>query len=76
MNPIPTPTPYAYETVEYITALNPSDYSTWSFADDAINVWNYQPAFGTMVQTAIVIVLVIMFLTILIRELKGLREDS
>lgn len=76
MYPIPTPTPYAYEVTEYITALSPSDYSAWKFADDAINVWNYQPGFGQMVQVAIVIILVIAFLVILIRELQRLRDDS
>lgn len=76
MYPPATPTPFAYEVTEYITALNPTDYSVWSFADDAINVWNYQPGFGQMVQVAILIILVIAFLMILIRELQKLRDDS
>jgi hypothetical protein len=75
MNPIPTPTPYAYEAVEYIT-LNASDWSIWNFADDAINVWNYEPLLGQLVQTALVIVLVIIFVVVLIRQLQKLQGDE
>lgn len=74
MNPIPTPTPWAYETTEYITTINPSDWSVWSFADDAINVWNYNPVVGQVVQTAIVVILVVTFLVILVRQLQELQS--
>lgn len=74
MNPIPTPTQWAYETTEYITTINPSDWSVWSFADEAINVWNYNPVVGQVVQTGIVVILTVTFLVILVRQLQELQS--
>jgi hypothetical protein len=77
MNPLPTPT--AYPTVEAIdmpiTAVNASDWSIWEFTDEAISIWNYEPTLGQVIQTAIIIILVISFMMILIKNLQQLQEN-
>lgn len=75
MNPIPTPTPYAYETIERITTLDAGDYSIWNFADDAINVWNYNPTVGLVFQTVVVLVLIIAFVIILTKLIQMIMSE-
>lgn len=75
MNPIPTPTPYAYETIERITTVNASDWNIWAFADDAINVWNYNPVVGQVFQTMIVVILVIAFVIVLRSEMQRIQAQ-
>lgn len=76
MNPIPTPTPYAYVVTERITALDAGDWSIWNFADDAINIWNYYPPLGDVIQVAVVFILTIVFVMLLIKEFQRLRGKS
>jgi len=76
MNPVPTPTPYAFETVERITTLNAGDWSIWNYADDAINIWNYEPNLGLVIQTAVIVILVVAFMMILIRELQKIQDEK
>lgn len=73
---IPTPTPFAYGTIDHGITINSSDYRIWSFADDAINVWNYNPAVGQVIQTAIIIILVIAFVSVIRSNLQMLQDDS
>lgn len=75
MNPIPTPTAYAYEITEYITALNPSDYSIWNFTDEAIQIWNYDPNLGLVVQVGIIVVIVVIFVALMIRLVGDTSEQ-
>jgi len=75
MNPVPTPTPYAYETIERITALEASDYSIWNFADDAVNVWNYNPVVGQVFQTVIIVILVIAFVILFTKLLQMIMSE-
>ena len=76
MNPIPTPTPYAFETVTHITALDAGDWSIWNFADDAINIWNYNQVVGQVFHTAIILILVMAFVIILIRQLQQIQTEG
>ena len=76
MNPIPTPTPYAYQTVEYITALNPSDWSIWNYTDEAIQIWNYDPNLGLVVQVGIIVVIVVIFVALMIRLIQDTMSEG
>ena len=62
--------------MERITALNASDWSIWNYADDAINIWNYEPNLGLVIQTAVLLVLVVAFVMILIKEIKKLQDEG
>lgn len=71
----PTPTPFAYETVEYIT-LNSEEWRIWSFTDDAINVWNYNPTLGVVIQTAIIVILIIAFVVLITRLIQEMMSEE
>jgi hypothetical protein len=75
MNPIATPTPYAFEALApRITAINPSDWGIWNYTDEAINIWNYNSAVGAVIQTAVIIILVSAFVMLLMREFNRIQN--
>ena len=71
---LPTPTPFP--DVAPAINLDAGDYRIWQFADDAIQVWNFEPNFGLMVQVAIVAILVVGFVTLLIRLIQEIMSEE
>jgi hypothetical protein len=74
MNPLPTPTPYAFVVTERITAIDASDWSIWQFTDEAINIWNYSPVVAPVIQTAVIVILIIAFIMLLMREFNNIQN--
>lgn len=73
---LPTPTPYAFGTSQYVMEVETSNWRIWSVTDDAINVWNYEPSIGVVIQTAIIIILVVVFIMLLIKELQNIQNGE
>ena len=72
---IPTPTPLPPPEVAPIT-INASDYRIWQFADDAIQLWNYDPNIGTAIQIVVVVALVMAFVLLLMFLIQDIMSEE
>lgn len=73
----PTPTPLA-AVVSVPVSINSSAWRIWAFTDEAIMLWNrandYQ--FGTVIQIAILVIMIIFFVVYLTRLAQSLTNEG
>lgn len=73
MLPTPTALPPA---VSQLTALHGSDWTIWHYTDEAIQVWNYYPNLGLIIQISVIIVIIVAFVILLTRLIQGYMSDG
>lgn len=70
---IPTPTAYPAGA----SLINPLPVpSLWDYTDEAITMWNYDPNAGSVVQLAIIVVMVIGYVYMLITLIQRLMDND
>lgn len=73
----PTPTALPVAPAAPIN-VNPSDWRIWQFADEAIMIWNRANDFhaGTVIQIAVLLVMIIFFVVYLTRLATSLTNEG
>ena len=71
----PTPTPLPVPPVAPIT-FDAGNYRIWQFADEAIQVWNYEPNLGPVIQIAIIVAIVIIFVVLLTHLIQNTMDEE
>jgi hypothetical protein len=72
MLPTPTPLPPGSPMVNLTT----SDWRIWSFTDEAIQVWHFYPSLGTVIQFAVLIILIVAFVALMIKLVQAYMNES
>lgn len=65
------PTPTALPPGSPMITLNASDWRIWNYTDEAIQAWNFHPNLGTVIQIAIIIIIIVAFVGLMIRLVQG-----
>lgn len=75
----PTPTPLGpAPTMEVTLAVSAQNYRLWAYTDSVIMVWNESNRFyfATMVQIAILVAIIIIFVYAAIQWIESLTEND
>ena len=72
---IPTPTPYMFDN-PYPPIVIDVNFGMWGYADDVINVWNYYPDVGPVLQTTIILILVFAFVAYVVKLIRDIMDSN
>ena len=72
----PTPTPMPPAEAPPIDLGSSATWSLWDYTDDMIMMWNYYPPVAPVVQVAIIISLVVVFVYYIISQIRALMDSS
>lgn len=72
---MPTPTAFPPAT-ELLIVVDPADWQIWNFTDEAIQVWNFEPNLGLVIQVSIIIILVVAYVAMLIKLIQQLMDKD
>lgn len=72
---LPTPTPFPDVVATPAININAGDWRIWNYTDEAVQIWNRMGDGATVIQIAVIIVIVISFVAYLAMAIQSLKDE-
>lgn len=70
------PTPTFMPPGSPMINLTASDWRIWNYTDEAIQIWHFYPNLGTVIQMAVVIIIIVAFVGLMIKLVQGYMNEG